>query len=263
MLANTNRLKDLILCSAALGTSPAAKWSILWRQTKNFRVRLGLGSYHPNQVYPLDTVYGRLYFRDNFGDVTNLMKVIGKGEYRVRTLSQPGVILDIGANIGMAAVWLSHFNPRRPIHCFEPLADNVVMIQRNCPEAHVHHVALGRTRSRISLHVDNHNNIASSIPCPWETREVEFDVIPLDEFTTTEHIDRVALLKIDAEGMEQDILDGGQATLAITRQLVMETHGRECHDSVTKFLGVERFTVDSESFSGSTGLVFASRTVSF
>lgn len=254
-----NRLRNFALCASALGTSPRAKWSIFWRQTKNVRARLKFAAYHPDQVYALDTTYGRLHFRDNFGDITNLLKLLYQAEYRYRRLPQEGVILDIGANIGMAAAWFAHYNPDRKIYCFEPLADNAALIRLNCPGAEVQQVAVGKTRGRMTLRVDRHNIMASSIPCRWETRDVEFDVIPLDELTAARGIDRIALIKMDAEGMEEEILQTSRATLARTHQIVMETHGRERHEAVIRLLISEGFAIDSESFGETTGLLFAAR----
>jgi FkbM family methyltransferase len=259
MLGLINRLSDLVRCSVALGPNPKARWRLFWKQTANLRVRLKLASYHPEQVYSLDTVYGTLHFRDNFGDVTNLVKLFWQGEYRLRQLQTDGVILDIGANIGLVAAWFAHFNPGRPIHCFEPLAANGAMVRRNCPSAQLHQVAVGRTRGRMTLRVDPQQIMASSVPTRWETSAVEFDVVPLDEFTRMQGIEQVALIKLDAEGMEVEILEGAPGTLARTQEIAMETHGRERHEAVIEILKRYGFSIVDQSFSAATGLVFASR----
>jgi FkbM family methyltransferase len=259
MLRFVKRLRDLVMCSVDLGPGPRDKWHLFWRQTKNVRVRLGLGSYHPEQVYSLDTIYGRLHFRDNFGDVTNLVKLIWQGEYRLRELPTDGAILDIGANIGLVAAWFAHFNPGRDIYCFEPLAGNGAMIRRNCPTAQLQQVAVGRTRGRLTFQVDRHQVMASSVPTSWETSKVEFDVVPLDEFTRLHGIDKIAAIKMDAEGMELEILEGAPETLARTQEIAMETHGRDKHNTVMALLKRHGFAIVAESFAGSTGLVFGSR----
>ena len=87
-----SRLKDYIWCAFTLGTGPKAIGSILWRETKNIRVRLNLGRYRPHDVYSLETIYGPLYFRDNFGDITNLVSLFYHQVYRLRELSQQGAV---------------------------------------------------------------------------------------------------------------------------------------------------------------------------
>jgi len=258
MLQPIDRLKDYVLCALTLGIGPREMCAILWRETKNIRVRLKLGAYTPSKVYSLQTIYGPLYFRDNFGDITNLVNVLYHQVYRVRALSQKGVILDVGANIGVAAAWFAHHNPERAIYCFEPLAANAALIGLNCPGANVEQVAVGARRGRVKLRVDRDSVMASSIPCQWPTQEVEFDVISLDEFAEARGLEQVALLKIDAEGMEVEILQGCQETLKKTRQVVMETHSRRLHDETIEYLRRAEFRIDSEQLVGMTGLVFAS-----
>ena len=259
MLQQVNKLKDYLLCAIALGTGPRTMCSILWREMKNIRVRLRLGSYNPNDVYSLQTVYGPLHFRDNFGDITNLVSLIYHNEYRMQKLTQQGVILDIGANIGLAAAWFASHNPGRTIYCFEPLAANAALISMNCPSAKVERVALGHQRGRIKLHVDRDNVMASSISCQWETQDVEFDVISLDEFSKAANLGQVALIKIDVEGMEVDVLKGCQETLKKTHQVVVETHSRHLHDEAIRHLRQAGLHIDSEQFTGKVGMVFALR----
>ena len=259
MIQPISRLKDYLLCAITLGTSPRTMWSIFWRETKNIRVRLNVGAYSPDEIYSLETIYGPLYFRDNFGDITNLVSLFYHQVYRLRELSQQGAILDVGANIGLAARWFAHHNPGREIHCFEPLASSAALIKRNCPDAHIEQVAVGAQRGQTKLGVDRDGVMASRIPCQWDTQEVDLDVISIDEFAKAKDLKQVALLKIDAEGMEVEILQGCQETLKKTHQVVIETHNPSLHDEAIGHLRREGFYVDTETFHGTTGLVFASR----
>jgi FkbM family methyltransferase len=252
-------VRDYVGTAVALGTGPRAATSILWHQTKNLRVRLGLARHRPHTVYTIDTVYGRLHLRDNFGDVTNLASLLYRQVYGVQRLDRPGVILDVGANIGLAAALFSHYNPNRTIYCFEPLPSNVALIRRNCRRAHVVSRAVGAVPGRVQLDVDADGVMASRIPCRWPTRPTEFEVITLDQFAASEGVGEVALLKIDAEGMEDDILDGAAATLGRTHRVVLETHGRPRHDGVLHRLRERGFTIDGDVFATNTGFVAASR----
>lgn len=259
MLAPIKRIADYARCAAALGLDATGKWNLFLRLTKNIRARLGLARYHPAEVYALPTRYGTFHFRDNFGDITNLFKLVYQNEYRWRELPGEGVIVDVGANIGLTAGWFAFHNPGRKIYCFEPLADNVRLIGLNCPSAKVWQGAAGSQPGQCTLRVDPDNIMASSIPNPWVTREITFEVTTLDQFAEREGIGAIALLKIDAEGMEDQILQGGGNVLEKTRQVVLETHGQRKHDTVREFLRSRGFGIDSESFDGATGLLFASR----
>ena len=259
MPSGLRKLKEFSLCALALGRTPREKWEIFSRQTKNVRARLGLACYHPELIYALPTRYGTLFLRDNFGDVTNLPDLFYHNVYRLGRLEEEGVILDIGANIGLFAAWAALHNPGRRIYCFEPLASNLPLIRRNCPTAIVHRVALGRDRATVKLRVDNHGIMASRIPTAWPSREEEFEMMSLDEFVQENAIEDIAFMKIDAEGMELEILDGGRETLGKTCRVAMETHGREVHRECLRRLADARLAVEAEEFSGTTGLVFASR----
>lgn len=260
MKQGPKRLLDYALCAMALGPDASAKWAIWWWLVKNIRVRLKLASHHPETIYSLRTTVGRLHFRDNFGDITNLVKLIYEGEYVVTELAEPGVILDVGANIGLAAVWFAHYNPSRPIYCFEPLPSNAELIRLNCPRAEIQRAAVGAQPGSVKLQVDSSGVMASSIPCRWDTKEASFDVITLDGFAETRAIGPVALLKIDAEGMEVEILRGAERLLRSTARVILETHGRPRHEEATGLLRAAGFKIDADEYEGATGLVFASRT---
>lgn len=253
------KLIDFWRCAARLGEDPIATLSIFWRETKNVRARTGLAKHHPDRVYRLRTRGGPLHFRDNFGDITNLPNLFWREVYRGPTEPGQGVVLDVGANIGLAAAWYERNCPGRPIHCFEPLEENARMARLNCHSATVNNVAVGSKPGTVELRVDRDAVMASTIPWDRAVSTRTLNVVTLDDYIRERAIDRVAVLKIDTEGMELDVLDGAVATLAVTGVVAMETHGRDRHDGTLRRLRDAGLVIDREEFDGETGMVFASR----
>jgi FkbM family methyltransferase len=203
-----------------------------------------------------------LYFRDNFGDITNVVNLFYRQVYSPPGMSLGGPILDIGANIGLAAAWFSRCVPGTAIYCFEPVAANAELISLNCPSAQVVRAAVGRQAGDIRLSLDPDQIMASSIPCQWPTDEHVFDLVALDEVASVKALPQIGLMKIDVEGMELDVLAGGPETLARTQQLVMETHGKAVHLEIIALLRRSGLAIQLDNFSDQTGMVFASRPLS-
>jgi len=243
----------------ALGSNPLQSGAILWRQSKNVRVRLGLAKHHPDAVYSLRTRLGTVYLRDNFGDVTNLHDLLYRNVYQVTKLDSAGAIVDVGGNIGLFSFWANHHNPGRAIFCFEPLASNCAMIHRNCPTAVVTNAGAGRARSVLQLRVDRHGAMASNMEMPWPTEIQECPILPLDEFAAEKNIGPVAFLKIDTEGMELDVLDGARELLRRTQRAAMETHTPEKHSGSIERLTAAGLAITRERFGPRTGMVYAAR----
>ena len=54
-----------------------------------------------------------------------------RGVYALPRRVEPQVIWDVGANIGIASVYFAAMYPRAEVYCFEPLGDNLELLQRN------------------------------------------------------------------------------------------------------------------------------------
>jgi FkbM family methyltransferase len=138
-----------------------------------------------------------------------------------------GTYLDIGANIGLMTVPFAR-DPR--VHCiaFEPEPVNFDFLRRNvvrnAPDssAELHQVALFHSRSMLSLaiaegNIGDHRVTISGVP---GRRTVEVSAVPLDDF-----LDRITMplaVKIDTQGAEPFIIEGGQQVLTKAGLLVME-----------------------------------------
>lgn len=250
---------EFLGCAWSLSRDTQSLFSILWAETKNLRVAAGVATYHPKEVYTLKTRIGRLHFRDNFGDVTNLADVIWRDVYRVMKNPPTGTMLDVGANVGLAAAMLSFVNPKGRILCMEPLAACCHMVEHNCPNAEVIQAAVGAEPGSVRLRVDPDQVIASAIPTAWSAHDEDVPVRTLDEICAEKRVTDVGFLKMDVEGMEGEVFDGATETLRRTKRVAMETHGHALHEEIQKRLRDAGFFITGSLFKTKTGMVYAER----
>ncbi len=87
----------------------------------------------------------------------------------------------------------------------------------------------------------NHNPLHSSLLRSVHTRETKkVQVITLDGITKKLKLMRINWIKIDVEGGEMDVLDGGEKTLsALIEKIIIETNS----DRVLKFLSERNFKI--------------------
>lgn len=124
--------------------------------------------------------------------------------------------VDVGANIGNHV----NFFLKLGAECvaFEPSEDNFLLLQKNAPEAKVHHCALadkaGIERLVIYGSSMGNSNLISNFQGeiqPWgdSTQVCEVETRTVDSF----NLARASLLKIDVEGAEMRVLRGAKDTL--------------------------------------------------
>jgi FkbM family methyltransferase len=113
-------------------------------------------------------------------------------------------------------------------HAFEPIPSTFGHLQANIEENQVAHNGslwnngLGDTRSTLKFtnHLDTVNHVASK-----GENGIEVEVLTLDEITFAS---KKRLVKIDVEGYEQFVLDGGQSFFKDSRAilgLIIELNG--------------------------------------
>ena len=147
------------------------------------------------------------------------------------------VIFDVGANHGDFSQSASTCFPQSRIWLFEPMpALRPVLEERASRHGgrwNVQPLALGSQAARLPLHVDAANDTIGSFvgfdpayrelnPDASAARLIEVPVETLDGFCKRENITHIDLMKIDVEGFEFDVLDGGCEMLARTSALIIE-----------------------------------------
>lgn len=163
-------------------------------------------------------------------DIYIIGEILYERPYRLQYPLPPApVILDAGANIGMATLWLRATYPAAEVHCFEPASENFDLLRCNVaglPRTHCVHAALGAAVGELRLampgsHSDNHV-IA-------EPTDANTEVVPCT--TGVAYLERmdlkcVDLLKIDVEGYEIEVVRGFGPVLPRVQAIVGEVHER-------------------------------------
>jgi FkbM family methyltransferase len=180
----------------------------------------------------LDDYVGRAIFF--FGDLDPKITWI------LKRLLYPGDrVLDVGANVGLLTLWMSRLvGPQGFVHAFEP---NPVLCQilndtfaRNATmNVKLHSIALGSSSGQVKLHVPTGNfGGGSLVRKTGQTAQIHtVSVMKLDDVVVRESISKIALIKLDVEGFELEVLRGARRVVQELRPaaILFEANERSTH----------------------------------
>ncbi|HZQ05329.1 MAG TPA: FkbM family methyltransferase [Anaerolineae bacterium] len=149
----------------------------------------------------------------------------------LRELIQPGLtVIDVGAHIGFVTLFLEQcVGSSGRVYAFEPGANNLSYLRRNCgsyPNIHVEPCAVGDSAGMREFYLEDLSGQNNSFVNAYEglraheralgmhahVEKTMVPVVTLDAFCKERGI-APALIKIDAEGAEWEILRGAACTL--------------------------------------------------
>jgi FkbM family methyltransferase len=144
------------------------------------------------------------------------------------------LVLDIGANIGIASLYFGRAFPHAQIHAFEPDPDNGELLAINAramPRIHVHRLALGERDGELELFdSDDSTNLGGFSAHGLGVNSGRSKTVPVrhaGRALAALGIRQVDVIKIDTEGAEWEILTSiGRELLGGTRVIMGELHGR-------------------------------------
>lgn len=177
----------------------------LYTGARKIRFRLHPGQYIDNRIF-FDGAYERRFL-----------------EFLSRRLRRGGAMLDVGANIGNHALYLSrHFDE---IHCFEPNPAAVARLNDNLslnPAAgvHVHSVGLGAEAGELPFQEDPENLAVSRFVAAADDNSILLRIAAGDQVVEDGNISDVNYIKVDVEGFEAQVLKGLRRTIERFRPVV-------------------------------------------
>ena len=141
----------------------------------------------------------------------------------------PTRIFDVGANTGQTALELARRFPRASIHSFEPtpaVAAELRQTVAHLPRVQVHEIALGLEDGTASFHLNRMaqtNSLLASAPghaafnssaAMQETVEIiDVPVMTIASFCVKHGIERIDILKTDAQGADLSVIEGAGTLL--------------------------------------------------
>ncbi len=152
------------------------------------------------------------------------------GSYYFKTSTKSPVIIDCGANIGMAMLYFKKLYPQARIIAFEPNAGAFALLQKNIADNNLQDVtainaALSNEKGQMRFYMGaNEASVVGSLRADRGLGgEVMVDTTLLSDYLT-EH--RPDMVKIDVEGAETLILEDlvNTETLPLADRYVIEYH---------------------------------------
>jgi FkbM family methyltransferase len=165
-----------------------------------------------------------LTYRLNRGDVRAIAEIWMSEAYRLPFEIRPRNIIDLGANIGIASVWLVRRYGGAKLVAVEPVSENAELarlnFERNGITAEVIEAAIGPGAGTAHFELSSNSTLGRLGPDGIEVKLVTSQTL-IDRFPARERID---LVKMDVEGAEQELFNCDLGWLERVDCLVIELH---------------------------------------
>jgi FkbM family methyltransferase len=145
-------------------------------------------------------------------------------------------VLDIGANTGQFALRIHKILPDAQIYSFEPLSDCFEELKRNMrdvPKFRGLNYALGNEAGKQVIYRNDFSDSSSLLPMeqlhkdafPYtkNAREEVIEIRRLDDIASSLELTKNVLIKIDVQGFEDRVIQGGEQTIKRAKILIVET----------------------------------------
>jgi len=201
----------------------------------------------------------------------------------ISSIPENGCFVNIGTAIGYYAILAKKLSPRLNIHAVEPLQsfrscfnENLLLNELTEVDFVIHPCAVGATNGRVSflekgyesqLLINSHdqkvtqqlakkmkNQIKSVLGslgvkryAAGSGRKSETDTVTL-EALVNQVGQQVDLVSMDVQGLELDILSGGESVLekAAVKTFIIGTHGKSIHQQCIDMLKNKNYSIEYE-----------------
>jgi len=173
----------------------------------------------------------RLLLRGNGGaDAFTRSEVFEHQYYRVPLATPPATILDLGANIGLSAVYFSRMFPGARLACVEPVPDNIRLLVRNLElngiQAEVISAAVDVDDGKVTMERNARYYGHRVATTSRHSSAAYFEVPAIGVGSILQRLgwSRIGLAKMDIEGHERRLLSENCDWLHLVDAMCLECH---------------------------------------
>lgn len=234
------------------------RYGSIFKEIKNWPSYLAFKmGIHPGKQFTFHFNDGHQYtvpkkmigpFRECFFDDQYMQKFDDK------TFTPFPVIIDIGANVGYAALCFFRKFPQAVVHSFEPMPFLQSVLRKHGEEHRqyqwkIHPYGLWKEEGELELFTtstDDFTSVSGVMKFPDSDKTMQVKVKRLDQFMEEHEIETIDLLKLDCEGAEYEILFSlSDHAYSKVKRIAMETHVTENNttEDLVAFLRNKGFTV--------------------
>lgn len=163
----------------------------------------------------------------------------------------PKTVVDVGANVGQFAIAAAKLFPGVQVHSFEPNPPCAAQLQCNVTKlaaVQVHQLALGRVAGTVDFHVNTHSHSSSILPLAnshldafpdaRESGVIQVQVSTLDQVFAGQILPSPVLLKLDVQGYELPVLQGGKVFLQSVDYVLLEASFKPLYQNEPLFMEI-------------------------
>lgn len=166
---------------------------------------------------------GLVELRSHTTDITVFDELVRGQQYgpALEYAHKVRVIVDLGANTGLAARWLLRRYPDARLAAVEPEAGNVAVLRRNLAglDGTVIEACVGAQERRVALKGDRADGFRMV-----DDPEGAIRVVTMETVLMALGRDEVDLLKVDIEGAERELFDNCGSWIGRIRAAIVECH---------------------------------------
>ncbi len=171
-----------------------------------------------------------LSLRQGSSDEHNYQQIFVDDEYCIETKIAPKTIVDLGANIGLSAIWFASHYPDSLIIAIEPERSNYQLLAENASVyENIRTLRAAVWFEETELHLTDPGKGHWGFQTQEQDSPNAFDrisTVTVRSIMKNHNINHIDILKIDIEGAEVELLSDNSQWISQVNMIIIELHDR-------------------------------------